>query len=194
MDSQQNALNSLADPDPRKIRAGRYLIDPKHTRLLFHVSHFGFTRYWGEFIDPQGELVLDPANVGTTDLSVRVAMANIMTNSSILTDELKSRDWFDAERFPTMQLRATEVWKNGANGVAIKAELTLKGVTAPIDLHALYNAGGINPKHHTYTIGFEGRGSLKRSVFGVTAALPVIGDDVEIVISASFDLENENIK
>lgn len=193
MDTLVSYSTPLADPNSRNIRAGRYVVDPKHTRLLFHVSHLGFTRYWGEFVDPQGELRLYPEHVQNTELSVIVGMANIMTNSSILTGELKSQEWFDAEKFPTMELRSTNVTQNGENSAIINADLTLKDITAPIVVYARYNAGGINPKHHTYTIGFEGKASLKRSIFGVTAGLPVIGDDVEIVISASFDLDTASI-
>jgi len=65
--------------------------------------------------------------------------------------------------------------------------LTLHGVTRPITLHAKLVGGGINPLDKKYTAGFEVSGRIKRSDFGVKTYLPLIGDDVDLIISAGFE-------
>jgi polyisoprenoid-binding protein YceI len=176
-----------ANPDPSAVRPGAYAIEPSHTRVLFSVSHMGFTTWYGDFTGASGQLVLDPAHPDASRLEVTLPVASVSTTNAKLDSELKSPDWLDAARFPTASFRSTRVTPTGAREADIAGELTLHGVTRPVVLHARFNGAGVNPLDHHYTSGFEVSGVIHRSQFGVTKYVPLVGDDVTLTISAGFE-------
>ncbi len=177
---------SFANSSPSAVQTGSYVIEPSHTRVLFSVSHMGFTTWYGDFTDATGSLTLDPAHPGASQLQVTIPMASISTTNAKLDGELKAADWFDAARFPTASFRSTAVRIVGQGQAEVAGLLTLHGVTRPETLRVSFNGAGQNPLSHAYTTGFEVRGRIKRSEFGVSKYVPVVGDDVDLMISAAF--------
>jgi polyisoprenoid-binding protein YceI len=175
------------NPDPRAVKPGVYAVEPGHTRVLFSVSHMGFSTYYGEFTGASGSLTLDPAHLGAGALEVSVPVASVSTTNKTLDAELKSSAWLDAAADPTMTFRSTSITPTGPSTADVAGELTLHGVTHPLVLKAKFNAGGVNMLDRAYTIGFEVSGVIKRSDFGVKTYVPLIGDDVTLIISAAFE-------
>jgi polyisoprenoid-binding protein YceI len=175
------------NPDPAAVRPGVYTVEPSHTRVLFRVSHMGFTTYFGEFTGASGRLTLDPTHPGASALEVSVPVANITTTNATLDGELKSAQWLDAGAYPTMTFRSTSITPTGPSTAEVAGDLTLHGVTRPVVLKAKFNAGGVNMLDHAYTVGFEVTGEIRRSDFGVKTYVPLIGDDVGLIISAAFE-------
>jgi polyisoprenoid-binding protein YceI len=175
------------NPNPAAVQGGVYAIEPSHTRVLFSVSHMGFTTYYGEFPGASGRLTLDPTNLAATRLEVSVPVAGVATTNAKLDEELRSKQWLDAAAFPTMTFRSTAITPTGPSTADVAGELTLHGVTRPVVLKAKFNAGGVNMLDHAYTVGFEVRGQIKRSEFGVKTYVPLIGDEVDLIISAAFE-------
>lgn len=173
--------------DPAAVQAGAYKVEPNHTRVLFAVSHMGFSTWYGNFTHAAGALTLDPANPAASSLSVTVPTASVETTNTVLDGELKSPDWFDAAKYPTIAFKSSKVTLTGPGRADVAGDLTLHGVTRPVVLHAKFNAAGVNPLDKAYTVGFEVSGKIKRSEFGVTKYVPLIGDDVDIIISAAFE-------
>lgn len=185
-------LHALVEAKLAVIRRGRYVVDPAHTRVLFSVSHFGFSTYFGEFTGPHGTLDIPrSANDGASRLAVSVLVANVSTSNRTLDDELRSSDWLDAERFPLLTFESVSPVSLADNAFKVTGTLSLHGVTREVTFDATFVGAGINPKKQVYTIGFDIRGLIRRSDYGVTAALPVIGDELGLIISAAFELESE---
>jgi len=176
-----------ATHDPAKVPAGTYKIEPYHTQVLFSVDHMGFTYFSGNFSGVSGTAVLSPKKPATMSVSVSVPVASVATTSPKLTEELKEPDWLDATKFPTMIFRSTKVMETGPGTADIDGTLTLHGVTKPLTLHAKFIGAGINILSHNQTAGFELTGTVKRSDFGVTKYVPLIGDNVSITINAAFE-------
>jgi polyisoprenoid-binding protein YceI len=176
-----------ANPDPSAVRPGAYAIEPSHTRVLFSVSHMGFTTWYGDFTGASGQLVIDPAHRNASRLDVTIPVASVATTNAKLDEELKSADWLDAGRFPTATFRSDRATPTGPRDADIAGQLTLHGVTRPVVLHARFNGAGVNPLDHHYTTGFEVSGVIRRSQFGVTKYVPLVGDDVTLTISAAFE-------
>ena len=101
--------------------------------------------------------------------------------------ELKSSDWFDAAKYPEILFTANKITQTGKNTAIVTGDLVFHGVTKPVTLKVKFNAAGINSLDHKYTAGFEVSGKIKRSDFGVKTYLPLIGDDVSLIISAAFE-------
>jgi polyisoprenoid-binding protein YceI len=183
------ALGQMPPPptkDPAKIPAGAYAVEPNHTEVLWGVSHMGFTTYYGQFTAASGSLTLDPAHPDKSEVDVTIQTGSVSTAVPKLTDELKSADWLDATQFPTAEFKSTKVTVTG-DKAKILGSLTLHGVTKPVTLVATLNGGGPNPMDKKFTVGFQATGKIKRSDFGVTKYVPLIGDEVDLIISAPFE-------
>ncbi|MFW6681946.1 YceI family protein [Komagataeibacter intermedius] len=181
------AAPALAAPPVAEVQAGRYRVDPAHTQIIFSVLHMGFTHYSGMFSGISGTLQLDPAHPSAARLTVSVPIGSLQTTSDRLTGELKDADWFDAGRYPDATFPSTSVVPAGVNGAAITGNLTLHGVTRPVVLQARYVGAGVNPLDRAYTVGFEATATLRRSDFGVTAYMPMLGDTVTLTIAGAFE-------
>jgi len=183
-------LSTLASSNLADVSRGRYVIDPVHSHVLFSVSHFGISTYHGEFTMPGGTLDIPlSASDGPTRLAVSVPVANVRTTSRILDGELKSRDWLDGERFPSIAFDFAAPLSLAENSFQATGALALHGVTRDVTFDVNFVGAGMNPAKQVYTIGFDIRGRIRRSEFGVTTALPMIGDELSLIISAAFELE-----
>lgn len=180
--------DSLANTQIDKVPRGRYIVDPIHTRVLFGVSHFGISTFFGEFTGVAGTLQFDPAVLREVRFEVSIPVDAIYTSSRVLDEELKGIDWLDAERFPTVTFVSEAVTRQGDGDLAVKGALTLHGVTKQVGLAATFHGSGINPVKDVYTIGFDIRGRFRRSDFGVTHSLPLIGDDLQLIASIALEL------
>jgi polyisoprenoid-binding protein YceI len=173
--------------DPEAVQAGAYNVEPMHTRVLFSVLHLGFTHYYGDFTGVSGKLAIDPKNLGAASVQVSIPTASVSTTNAKLDGELKGGQWLDAAADPTITFVSTKVTRTGPKTATIDGNLTLHGVTRPVILDATFNGAGPNPLSHKYTIGFDAVGHLNRSDFGVKTYVPLISDDVDIIISAAFE-------
>ncbi len=170
-----------------KIEPGAYAIDPYHTQVTFAVSHMGFTEFRGRLGNASGTLQLDPASPAKSTFDVTVPTDSVNTPVDKLTDELKGDQWLDAKANPTITFKAKSVTVTGPQTAKVTGDLTLHGVTKPLTLDAKLYGSGVNPLDKKFTVGFELAGKVKRSDFGVKTYLPLIGDDVDLTISAAFE-------
>ena len=173
--------------DPASVQAGAYALEPSHTRVAFALDHMGFSTWYGDFSGAKGSLSLDPKNVAGSQLDVTIPTASISTTNTVLDGELKDPTWFDAAKFPTITFHSTKVVSTGADTAKVTGDLTFHGVTKPVTLDVKFHGAGPHPMTKTYTVGFDATGSLKRSDFGVTKYVPIVGDQVTLVISAPFE-------
>jgi polyisoprenoid-binding protein YceI len=173
--------------DPASVKIGAYVLEPNHTRVLFSVSHMQFTTYFGEFTGASGKLDLNPASPGASHVEVSIPTASISTSNSTLNGELKSGDWLDAAKYPAITFVSTAVTPTGPDTARITGNLTLHGVTHPEVLEAKFNAAGVNPLDGKYTAGFNATAHISRSDYDVKKYVPLIGDNLDIIISAAFE-------
>ena len=173
--------------DPAAVQAGAYDVEPYHTRVLFSVSHLGFTTWYGEFTNVSGSLNLDPGKPAGSALEIHIPVGTVSTTNAKLDGDLKSDAWFDAAQFPEIVFKSTKVTETGKDAAKVTGDLTFHGVTRPVTLAVKFNAAGANPMTKKYTVGFEVSGKIKRSDFGVKTYIPLIGDDVDLIISAGFE-------
>jgi polyisoprenoid-binding protein YceI len=167
--------------------SGSYALEPNHAEIVFSVSHFGYSNYFGQFPGATGTLTLDGADPAKSEVDVSVPTATVLTASPKLNDELKSADWLDSTAFPTMKYHSTKIVMTGPTTADVYGDLTLHGVTKPLMLKATFKRGGVFAMIHKYMIGFDAVGHLKRSDFGVSKYAQMgLGDDVDLIISAPF--------
>jgi len=175
--------------DPARVTAGTYRVDPSHTLIEYEVNHFGFNDYYGLFGDPTGTLEIDPARPETAKVDITIPMSGITNASAKLTEHLKTADFFDAANHPSARFVSTrvEVDPEDRTKARIHGNLTIRGTTRPVVLEAEFTGAGVNPMNKRETIGFEAETEIKRSEFGVNYGLGLVGDEVELDISAAFE-------
>lgn len=182
-------------PDVSQLPAGAYKLDPSHASLIFQVNHLGFSHYTASFRTFTADLMLDPAapEKATVKATVDVASLSLPTPPTGFVEELLGSDWLGLTTTSTMLFESTGVTMTGADTADIVGNLTLKGVTQPITLHAKFNGGYPgHPQDPNARIGFAATGVLKRSAFGIDLGIPVppstmgVSDEVEFEINAEF--------
>lgn len=169
---------------PRSLNpaAGSYKIDLPHTHAYFVISHLGISRFMGRFDDIQGEFVVgERPDKSSVKASIRVDSINAKHQK--LEEHLRSPDFFDAVRFPSMDFVSTKVGWNQRGEGKLSGNLSLHGVTRPVDF-ALKVIGAGPGKRGEMRSGFEATTTIKRSDYGMAYGLPsVVGDSVEITLS-----------
>ncbi|MFE1383699.1 YceI family protein [Streptomyces sp. NPDC058740] len=168
---------------------GDYTIDPAHSSIGFTVRHAMVTNVRGTFAEHEGALKLDGSNPAASSASIDVKIASIDTGIADRDGHLRSGDFFDAEKFPTMSFRSTEAEQLGGDKYRIKGDLTIKDVTKPLSIDLEFN-GTATDVYGNERVGFEGNAEILRSEWGLTwnAALETGGVMVSDKVKLNFDI------
>jgi polyisoprenoid-binding protein YceI len=169
------------------LAAETYQLEKTHVDLLFSISHAGFTEKHGSFRELDATLRYDAERPESSQVDVTVKMGSVDTGFPARDTDLKSDKFFDVAKYPEMHFVSTKVTREPDQTLRIDGELTLHGVTKPLTLHAKLNKAAPNPFDKRPTLGFSATGSLKRSDFGMSTYLPMIGDGVTLTIDAEFN-------
>ena len=175
-------------------RTTTWAIDPNHSTVGFAVKHMMFATVRGRFNDVAGTIRFDPDHIERSSVDVTIQTASVDTGIGPRDADLRSANFFDVERFPTMTFHSTSVEGEGER-LTIHGELTIKGTTRPIALAAEYQGRGANPSG-TEVAGFEATGKLNRKDFGLNwnQALEsggvLVGDEIKLSIEIEAGLAN----
>ena len=173
------ALNIAPGQKPASAAAGAmaYKLDGAHTSVYFRITHLGMSFIYGRFNNVSGRIAV--GDDSTFDFSVKTA--DIDTNHAKRDNHLRSPDFFNARQFPTITFKSTEVHGHGEE-IQVTGDLTLHGVNREISFHMKKMGEGSDPWGNE-RIGFATEFTIKRSNFGMTKMLNVVGDDVDLMIS-----------
>ena len=174
-------LAALAAPE-------NYTLDPYHTYPNFAVDHLGYSTLWGRFNKSAGKFTIDRA-AKTGSLELNVETASIDTGDSdkgarprARDDHLRQADFFNSAEFPRMSYKSTGVKFNGDNLAEIDGQLTLLGVTRPLQLKLERWKCGSHPVSKKEMCGGNASGTIKRSDFGMKYGGANLGDEVKLYI------------
>ncbi|WP_068076553.1 YceI family protein [Novosphingobium lentum] len=171
--------------DPAAVPAGSYSADLSHTSVLASIAHMGFTHTNVNFRKLDGHFTYDPAHPEASSLDVTIDTNSLDSGWAARDTDLKGAKFFNVAAFPTMTFHSQKLTKTGATTARIDGQLTVLGVTKPVALAVTFNGVG-KGMDGIARAGFSAHTSLKRSDFGMTTFLPVVGDDVAIDIEAEF--------
>ena len=170
---------------------GTYKLDASHTSVLFKISHLGFSDYIGRFNTVSGTLNFAPRSPQNSALSITIDPKSVDTNNSELEGKLWGADYFNIEKFSDINFVSKRIDRSASYQANVVGELTMMGVTKPLTLYVTFNGGAMNPFSQKQTLGFSARGTLKRSDWGMAALIPVISDEVELLIEAEFAFDDK---
>lgn len=172
--------------DPTQVKPGRYRLDPAHGKITWSLSHLGYSTYYGQITDVAGEATLDPHDPAKSRLSVTIGTASVNGLNDKLNEHLRAPDFFDVQKFPQATYVSTSVEPTSPTTARVNGELTIKGITRVVSFDATFNQAGVNPVDKAYSVGFDGRAVIRRSDFGVSAFLPILGDEVQLRLEGEF--------
>lgn len=180
-------FSSTVTAAPATSTTQTYTLDPMHTYVLWHISHFGFSSPSGKWT-ATGTLVLDEKNPKNSQVKASIKMDTIDTGLPTLDEHLRGKAFFDVEHFPTATFVSDKVIPTGKNTAKVHGMLTLHGVTKTVTLDVTLNKAGINPITTKQAVGFSAKTTIKRSEFDITTLLPGLGDTVKLEIEAEAEL------
>lgn len=161
----------------------KWTIDPTHSEVGFKVKHMMFTNVKGLFNEYSADIDFNE-NLNDANLQFEAKINSIFTNNADRDNHLKSADFFDAEQFPTLNFKSTNIQGNGSE-YEITGDLTIKGITKPVTLNAEFSGLMTDPWGNT-KVGLNLDGKINRKDFGLTynAALEtggvLVGEDVKL--------------
>jgi polyisoprenoid-binding protein YceI len=170
-----------------------YKVDPSHSGVNFTVRHF-VTNTPGRFRDFDGTIKYDKQNPAASSVEFTVKTASIDTNNDDRDGHLRSADFFEVEKFPTMTFTSTKVVPKDADTLEVTGNLTVKGVTKQITIPV--DVLGTFKTPNGEKAGFETSFTINRKDYGIVwnrvlDAGPVLGEDVKINISVEADRQGE---
>lgn len=169
---------------------GTWNLDPSHSRLGFSARHAMVTTVRGSFADASGVLALDGEDPSKSTAQVTVQATSVETGAPDRDGHLRSPDFFDVEKWPTLSFASTSARAAGDDEYVLTGDLTIRDVTRPIDLRISYLGASTDPFGNARA-GFEGTAELSRKDFGLvwnavleTGGL-LVSDKIKIVIDVS---------
>ena len=161
--------------------AESYTIDARHTFPMFEVSHYGFSLQRGRFNKLAGKLELDPgAKKGSVDISID--MTSVDMGFEDWNKQMRGERFFQTDKFPQARFVARDFAFDAAQPSPVSGELTLLGVTRPVQLKVGQWRCAKHPILPRQLCGADLETTIKRSDFGMNTNLPGIADDVRITI------------
>jgi polyisoprenoid-binding protein YceI len=183
-----NNMSTLATP---ATTTTTWNIDPAHSTAEFKVKHMMISNVKGQFTGVKGALSLDEANVTHSYVEASIDAASINTHEAQRDAHLKSADFFDVEKFPTLSFKSTRVAGSGGK-LAVEGDLTIHGVTRKV-VFAVEGPTEPGKDPWGYTrVGLTATTKINRKDFGLTwnAALEtggiLVGDEVTITLEVQL--------
>lgn len=178
-----------SDVDLSDAPSGSYKADQGHRYITFFYDHQGFSepfvrwRSWDADLDWNAE---DPEK---SSVSVVIDATSIDTGVDVFDGHLRGERFFNVETHPTITFDSTELVRTGPATGKMTGDLSIKGITKPVTLDVTFKKAAFNQRANGAKIGFSARGSLLRSEFDLGLAVPIVGDEVSIIIEVEFDEE-----
>ncbi|MGH2569617.1 MAG: YceI family protein, partial [bacterium] len=160
------AFAAMAQWLPAAAEVVHYPVDPVHSQVGFTVRHIVST-VPGQFNDFSGEVWADPGNVaGTLKVTGVVKTTSIDTNNEKRDGHLRSPDFFDAEKHPELTFVSKAVKKKD-DGYVVSGDLTMRGVTKPVDFDVVVHGFVSHPFTNTPMAALEMTAKVNRQDFGI---------------------------
>ena len=182
---------AVRSADPASVPSGSYVDDPEHTRVMWTVSHHGYSHFFGMFPKVDATLNIDSVHPDKSSLSATVDMTVLGTMvipasaNETFNKILRSDEVFNVEKFPTATFKSTKVTLKDKNKATVEGNLTFVGVTKPATMDVVFNQAGEGPTPG-YRVGFDATITIKRLDWGTAGLAGQIGNEVTLNIEAEF--------
>jgi polyisoprenoid-binding protein YceI len=188
------ATPTVTKPEIPGYIAGAWAIDPIHSDVSFTVRHMMVSKVRGRFSKFEGQ-IRTGEDFADSSVEASIELSSIDTNNEQRDAHIRSADFFEVEKYPTMSYRSLRM-RPGADGYVVAGDLTLHGVTRPVELALELNGFTKDPFGGTRA-GFTASTEINRRDFGVDIHVPmdgggaVVGDKIQITLEIEAILQSE---
>lgn len=189
------AFTAFLAPAHAQVPAATYKLDPTHASVTWKVKHMGLSNYTARFAKIDATLDYNPDDKSKAKISVTIDPKSIKTDypfpdkKDFDTELSMSKDWFNAGEYDSITFNSTGVEMTGDTTAKVTGDLTMLGTTKPVVLDVVLNAAIEHPMTKKPAIGFSATGTVKRSEFGMLKYIPLVGDEVQLLIETEFQAE-----
>jgi polyisoprenoid-binding protein YceI len=169
-----------------------YQIDPAHSSAQFKVRHMMIANVKGEFDKVSGTVNFDPAQPADSTIEASIEVASVSTRDEQRDAHLKSADFFDVEKFPTITYKSRKVTATGSDSFTVVGDLTIHGVTKEVDLKVSELTEETKDPWGNLRRGAEAKTRVNRKDFGMHFNMALeaggfmVGDEVDLTIDVEL--------
>ena len=170
----------------QSIGQSSWTLDKAHAKLGFTITHLMVSDVEGWFKNFDAKITASKSDFSDAVVEMTGDVNSINTENEKRDAHLKSADFFDAEKFGTLTFKSTSFKKSGNNYI-VKGNLTMHGVTKPVELTAMCRMG-THPMNNKTIAGFKITGKIKRTDFGIGSSMgeKMLSEEVAIIANAEF--------
>jgi polyisoprenoid-binding protein YceI len=182
---------SIALPIAAHAQASTWTIDSYHSSVAFAVRHMAVSTVSGSFYNVKGDVIWDDANLAKSSVDATIDTTTVSTGVPPRDNHIKSPDFLDVAKFPTITFVSTGVAKT-ANGLTVMGNLTLHGVTKPVTLNVtdISAPQTVGPPGKQKTVrGLSATTTINRHDYGVMGGMAdaMVSNDLKITINLELD-------
>ncbi|WP_030440911.1 YceI family protein [Actinoplanes subtropicus] len=172
--------------------AGTYVLDAAHKRVGFVARHLMVSKVRGQFAEATATITIgeDPL---TSSVTASIVAASIETGQVDRDNHLRSGDFFEAEKYPTLEFRSTGIKSHAGAEFVLDGELTIKGVTKPVELVVEFEGATVSP-YGKGVFGFSAHTEIDREDWGLTWNMALESGGVMVGKKVKIEIEGEAIR
>jgi polyisoprenoid-binding protein YceI len=169
---------------------GNWQLDPYHTQVEFAAKHLAMMTVRGHFAEVSSVADIDPDHLETLSVEVTIQAASIRTHNETRDDDLRSSNFLEADKFPTMTFTSTRVVPAGTDRYTLTGDLTIKGTTRSVTLQVI-KYGEFNDPSMGHRIAYGATSQINRKDFGLSFNMMldgkfVVSDEIQIMIEGEL--------
>jgi polyisoprenoid-binding protein YceI len=170
---------------------GNWQLDPYHTQVEFSAKHLGMMTVRGHFADVSATADIDPEHPEAASVEVTVLTASIKTNHEVRDNDLRSSNFLEVDKYPTMTFKSTGVQPGGQDKWTLNGDLTIKGTSRPVSFEVTRYGEFNDPGMMGHRIAYSAHTQIDRRDFGLTFNMLldgrwVVSDDIQIYIEGEL--------
>jgi polyisoprenoid-binding protein YceI len=169
----------------------RWVFDPYHMQVEFAAKHLGMMTVRGNFLDIAADGFIDPDHPEASSMDVTIQTASIRTNNPQRDNHIRSTDFLETDKYPTMHFKSTKIEQTGSDTYNMTGDLTIKGNTHPVTFKVLKYGEFNDPNMMGHRIGYSAETKINRKDFGLTFNMMLDGkwfvsDEIDCFIEGEF--------
>jgi polyisoprenoid-binding protein YceI len=169
---------------------GTWQLDPYHTQVEFSAKHLGMMTVRGQFTEVSTTGDIDPEHPENSSVEATISTASIRTNNEARDNDLRSSNFLEAEKYPTIHFKSTGITPAGPDHYTLTGDLTIKGNTRPVTLDVT-KYGEFSDPMMGHRIAYGASTQINRKDFGLSFNMIldgrfVVSEDIQISIEGEL--------
>jgi polyisoprenoid-binding protein YceI len=175
---------------------GNWQLDPYHTQVEFSAKHLGMMTVRGQFDEISAIADIDPDQPESASVEVTISTASIHTNNAIRDNDLRSSNFLEVEKYPTIKFKSTGVLTAGPDHYTLSGDLTIKDTTRPVSLEVTKYGEFNDPGMMGHRIAYSAQTKINRREYGLSFNMVldgrlVVGEEIQINIEGEIVEQKE---